>query len=165
MIQKIKKFIIAIVCVALVFYFLLQQYNLYDIDNLAYVIALGFDVGDNNILKLSFQISALGSSSGESGKAQSDNPKVNTVECSSLENGINIMNSYLSKDLNLAHCKMIIFSEELASMDISDYIYTLVNNNQIRSDSNILISRCSAEYFLNNSKPVLESLEIGRAHV
>ena len=94
MIQKIKKFIIAIVCVALVFYFLLQQYNLYDIDNLAYVIALGFDVGDNNILKLSFQISALGSSSGESGKAQSDNPKVNTVECSSLENGINIMNSY-----------------------------------------------------------------------
>lgn len=158
MIQKVKKFIIAIICVSLVFYFLIQQYNIYDIDNLAYVIALGFDVGDNNILKLSFQISALGSSSGESGKAQSDNPKVNTVECSSLENGINIMNSYLSKDLNLAHCKMIIFSEELASMDISRHIYTLVNNEQIRSDANILISRCSAEYFLNNSKPVLESL-------
>lgn len=158
MIPKIKKFIIAIICVSLVFYFLIQQYNIYDIDNLAYVIALGFDVGDNNILKLSFQISALGSSSGESGKAQSDNPKVNTVECSSLENGINIMNSYLSKDLNLAHCKMIVFSEELASMDISRHIYTLVNNEQIRSDANILISRCSAEYFLNNSKPVLESL-------
>ena len=156
--QKAKKFLIAIVCISLLFYFLNNRYNIYDIDNLAYVIALGFDVGTNNVLKISFQVSALGSSSGESGKAKSDNPKVNTVECSSLENGINIMNSYLSKDLNLAHCKMIVFSEELASMDISDQVYTLINNDQIRSDSNILISRCNAEYFLNNSKPILESL-------
>lgn len=33
-----------------------------------------------------------------------------------------------------------------------------MNNVQIRPDCNIIISRCSAEYFLNNSKPTLEKI-------
>lgn len=33
-----------------------------------------------------------------------------------------------------------------------------MNNVQIRPDCNIIISRCSAEYFLNNSEPTLEKI-------
>lgn len=37
-------------------------------------------------------------------------------------------------------------------------MHTLMNNVQIRPDTNIIVSRCSVEYFLDNSKPILEKL-------
>ena len=60
--------------------------------------------------------------------------------------------------MNLSHCKAIIISEELAYEGISEYIYTLANNIEVRPDCNIIISRCNAEDYLNNSNPTLESV-------
>lgn len=133
-------------------------YNTKNIDRLAYVVAIGFDVGQNNRLKLSFQISVPSSSSGGSGSSQSDSSIIDTIECSSFDAGFNLLNSYLSKEANLEHCKIIVFSEEFAYNGISEALFTLINKVQIRPDCNVLVSRCSAEYFLNNSKPVLEKL-------
>lgn len=129
-----------------------------NIDNLAFTVALGLDVGENNKIKVSFQLSVPGSESAGSGSAQSDSSIVNTIECSSIDAGINILNTYLSKEVNLSHCKVIVFSEEFAYLGISEALYSLMNNIQIRPDCNIIISRCTAEYFLNNSKPILEKL-------
>lgn len=80
------------------------------------------------------------------------------MECSSFESGINLINSYISKQVNLSHAKIIVFSEKLASEGVSKYISTFVNNVEIRPDCNIIVSRCSAEDFLNNSSPSLETL-------
>lgn len=80
------------------------------------------------------------------------------MECSSIEAGINLINSYISKQVNLAHAKIIVFSETIASEGVSKYISTLVNNVEVRPDCNIIVSRCSAEDFLNNSSPSLETL-------
>ena len=133
-------------------------YNIYNIDQLAYVVALGIDVGENNLLKVSFQISSSSGTSGQYGSSQADDAIVNTIECSSIESGINIINSYLSKEVNLSHCKVIVFSEKIAYNGLSKYLYTLMNDIQIRPDCNIIISRCSVDYFLDNSKPILEKL-------
>lgn len=130
----------------------------FNIDNLAYAVAIGLDVGENNKIKISFQLSVPGSESSNSGSSQSDSSIVNTIECSSIDAGINILNTYLSKEVNLSHCKVIVFSEEFAYLGVSEALYSLMNNIQIRPDCNIIISRCTAEYFLNNSKPVLEKL-------
>ena len=53
---------------------------------------------------------------------------------------------------------MIVFSEELAKKGITDEIYTLMNDMQIRPSSNIVISKCTAEYYIDNTKPLLEPL-------
>ena len=58
----------------------------------------------------------------------------------------------------MSHCKAIIISEELAYEGISQYIYTLANNIEVRPDCNIVISRCNAEDYLKNSAPTLESV-------
>lgn len=114
--------------------------------------------GENNNLKLSFQISVPGGSSESGGSSQSDSSIVTTIECDSFDSGVNLLNSYLSKESNLAHCKILVFSEEFANKGISETLFTLMNKVEVRPDSNVLVSRCSAEYFLNNSKPVLEKL-------
>ena len=160
-----NKLLLKYVCLFLVFSILLVSlsgcYNIYNIDHLAYAVALGIDFGENNKLKISFQLSIPGgesSSSGSSSSSQSDSSIVNSIECSSIDSGINLLNSYISKEVNLSHCKVIVFSEEFVYSGLSESIYTLMNNVQVRPDCNVIISRCSAEYFLTNSKPVLEKL-------
>ena len=81
-----------------------------------------------------------------------------TIKASSIGNAINLMDNYLSKDLNFSHCKLIIFSEEIAIEGISDQIYTLLNDTQIRPSSNIIISKCTAKYFIEKTSPELENL-------
>ena len=65
---------------------------------------------------------------------------------------------YISKIINLSHCKFLVISEEVASMGISDIIYTLVNHIEVRPDSNVIVSRSTAYDFLADSKSELESI-------
>lgn len=126
------------------------SYTYDNIDNLAYVIAIGIDSADNNNLRVSFQFTDTStySSDGESGES---NAIINTVEAQSLESSVNMLNSYIGKNINLAHCKVIVFSEQIAKKGLSDYIYSLINNSQVRPSANIVISKCEANYYLKNS--------------
>src|SRR5699024_11127401 len=56
------------------------------------------------------------------------------------------------------HCKIIIFSEELAVQGISDEIYTLINDTQVRPSANIVVTKCNAKYYLEETQPELENL-------
>ena len=132
-------------------------YDARGIEDLAYVTALGIDINDNNVLSLTFQISIPGTSS-ESGSSQSSKTENTTVQCSSIDSGISLVNSYISKQINLSHCKVIVFSEKIASKGLNQYIDTLSNNVEIRPDCNIIISRCTAKDFIENATPSIETL-------
>lgn len=132
-----------------------------DLNEIAYVIAIGLDVGEANKLKLSLQISnpsASEKSEPGSNSSQSSDSIIESIECSSLNSGFNLFNSFLSKELNLSHCKVLVISENLANTDISEYLYTLMNNIEFRSDANIVVCKNSTEMFLKSSKPSLEQL-------
>lgn len=131
------------------------SYTSLNIDNLAFVVAIGIDKSTSNKLKVTFQFIAPSSSS-ESGAETT--PVFNSVDCSSITNGINIMNAYLGRKVNLSHCKLIVFSEELAKDGISDEIYSLINEVQVRPSANIVISKCNTKYYIQNSIPTLDSL-------
>lgn len=92
-----------------------------------------------------------------SGSSASESSTVLSVDCSNIDSGISLINSYISKKINLSHCKAIIISEDFAYNGVSDVIFTLVNNIEVRPDCNVIISRCNAVDFLENSSPVFES--------
>lgn len=131
------------------------SYNSLNIDNLAFVIALGIDKSETNELEVTFEFSAVDPSSEGT---LSTKPVFNTVQCSSITNGINMMNAYLDRKVNLSHCKLIVFSEEIAKDGIADEIYSLINETQVRPSSNIVVSKCNSKYYIENSIPSLESL-------
>lgn len=134
--------------------------NNQSIENLAYVIAIGIDSGETNLLKLTLQIATSSSGNSQSGgsSSQSSNSTITSVECNSINSGINLINSYISKKINLSHCKIVVFSESFAVNGISDEISTLVNNVEIRPDCSIAVCKSSAEDFLNMNTPVLINL-------
>lgn len=161
--MKAKKFLIFILCSLVTIFSITNKKAVNTIDESAYVVAMGFDTSTSGKLQLSLQI-AIPSSEGNSSSGSSSNSEqsastiVNTVECDSVFSGITLINSYISKKLNLSYCKVVVFSEELATSGIENYVSTLINDIEVRPTCHILISRCDAKYFLENSKPMLENL-------
>ncbi len=153
----LRKILVAILAVLIVLFALSGVYATRNIDKLAYVIAIGLDTGESAPLKLSIQLSKTESSSGSSSSEGFENI-INSVECSSISSGIALFNSYISRRINLSHCKVIVISEELAATGISEYIYTLANDIEMNHHANVIISKSKASEFLNFSEPELESL-------
>lgn len=156
MVKVLKTLFVLIVIIIFVLAFS-NSYNALSIENLAYVLAIGIDTSSDNKLKVSFQFSTASPAS-ESGSSEKASTFVNTVTASSLSNAINLVNGYLGKQINLSHCKVIIFSEKIALQGISNEIYTLINDTQIRPSANIVISKCDAKYYIEQTKPELENL-------
>ncbi len=117
--------------------------------------------GDTSTIKVSFQIGIPSSSGGNSNSSSGDNSSndtIITVEEKTLDAAINLANRDISKNIDLSHCEAIIISEELAKKGISNYIYTLQNDIQIRPNTYLVISKQDSKSILENSKPVFESL-------
>lgn len=152
-----RKIFILLLAIFVILFALSAPYSTHNIDKLAYVIAMGLDVGQNNKLKLTIQLSKPEGSSGSSSGSSYTNI-IDTVECSSIDSGISLFNSYISRRLNLSHCKVIVISAELAAQGVSDYIYTLFNNVEMSPHASIVVSKTPADEFLNSSKPELEDL-------
>lgn len=133
-----------------------SSYSSLNIDNLTYVLAIGIDSSNDNKLEVSFHFS--NPIPAESSASEKVSPIINTVTASSLSNAINLVNSYQGRQLNLSHCKVIIFSEEIAQKGISDEIYTLINDTQVRPSANIIVSKCNAKYYMKQIQPEIENL-------
>ena len=94
-------------------------YDSREVDNMAYVTAIGVDKGTNENLKFTLQFAVPLNISGgietgeksEGGKSPLDNM---TIEADTLYSAIDYANNSISKQVNVAHCKLLVFSDELA---------------------------------------------------
>lgn len=156
---KVRKLFAVFILALLILVASTNYYGIRGIDNLAYVVAIGIDVGKNENLLLSLQISLPSSGEESSGSsAQSSSVVVESVECPSINSGISLFNSYLGKEINLSHCKVLVISEEYAVDGVSEVLYTLTNEMQFRTTSNIIISKGNAKEYLESSAPLLDKV-------
>lgn len=156
--KKIFKWLI-IVCTVFIFaYAFSASYNSQNIDRLDYVIAIGVDKSPNdNNLQVSFEFTDLGTFS-ESNSLGSSNPIIDTVMAPSISGAINLMNAYAGKQVNLSHCKVVIFSEDVAKDGILEEVTYLMNDPQIRPTTNVIISTEKAKDYIENSTSSLEEI-------
>lgn len=71
--------------------------------------------GENNDYKISFQLSIPSQNTTSEGSSSSSPDTVtDTIESSSIESAISLANGYVSKKLNLSHCKVLVISEQVA---------------------------------------------------
>ena len=150
---------IFIILIAILFSFAFtSSHRIQSIDDLSYVVALGIDVGNTEKLKITFQFTKPSTSSGDDSSNESASIIMDTIEAPSIDAALNLMNTYSSKEINLSHCKLIIFSEEIAMSGIKEEIFSLANKVQIRPDTNILITTSSAQDYIVSVKPTLQNL-------
>lgn len=97
-----------------------DSYTMHNISNLAHVLALGIDKGENAKLKLSAQFSKSSLFAKGGSSDASSSIFLISAEADSIFSALNLLNSYIGKEINLSHCSVIIFSEDYAK---ERYIY------------------------------------------
>lgn len=155
--KRLLKLITIIIIIVILFVTFSGIYGIQSVDDLAYAVALGIDVGDQNNLKVTFQFTRP-NSSGENASGELAPTTTISVESSSIDAAIHLMNTYISKKINLAHCKAIIFSEEFAQKGIKRELNALMNKVEVRPDASLIISKCTAKEYISSVKPDLENL-------
>ncbi len=154
--MKIKKLFILVI-LTIILLSLSGCYDAHGIEEFSYATAIGLDISEDKLLSLTLQIS-IPSTDSESGSSQSSKTDTITVKCNSINSGINLINNYISKEVNLSHCKVIVISEEFAAQGLSECVDTLANIVEIRPDCNVIITKCSAKKFIENASPSIETL-------
>ena len=157
MLKNIYKYLIIIIIVIIFSLAFTGSHIVQSVDDLAYTVALGIDVGDSEDLKVTFQFT-MPVPSGEGGSGQASPSVIDSVEANSIDSAISFMNAYVSKEINLSHCKVIVISEEVAKRGIAKEIFSLMNKVQIRPDNHVIISTCSAQKYIESVSPSLENL-------
>ena len=149
----------AIVILALVFmYAFSASYTSDSVDNISYVIALAVDEneGEKN-LQVTFEFMDTSTFSSE-GSSESKSAIIDTINATSINSAINLLNAYIGKQVNLSHCKVIVFSDKLAQKGISAEVSELMNNIQVRPSTNIIICKGNALEYIQNSTSQLEKI-------
>ncbi|NJD02018.1 MAG: Ger(x)C family spore germination protein [Ruminiclostridium sp.] len=136
-------------------------YDKREIDDLAYAVAIGFDEGKSNHLRITLQIAKPGAiaSSGTSEGGGGGNEKpymITTVEAPTLYSALNMVNTYVSRQINLSTVVALIFSKSLAEKGIEHLVNAVVRQREFRPNMYIAVSRTTAEEYINGVKPVLE---------
>ncbi len=156
--KKALKWIIFLISIFIFLYAFSSSYSSESIDHLDYVIAIGIDSIENSEnFEYSFEFANISSFS-ENASPEDSKPIINKVSAPSISGAINILNSYVGKQVNLSHCKVVIFSDEVAQKGIISDIASLMNDTQIRPTVNVLISEVSASKYIEGSASSLEKV-------
>lgn len=153
--KKSKVFILFFITILLIM--TTGCYNKNELDNLAYVVALGADIGSGENLEITYQIAVPLKISSKDGQTGKENFITYTVSSPSLYMANSKVNAITSKEVNLSHVKLILYSEELAKNDLEGHINSLISNPSIRPRTTVAICKNKAKDFLKNISPDLES--------
>ncbi|MCX7748793.1 MAG: Ger(x)C family spore germination protein [Clostridia bacterium] len=156
--HRIKR-IISMVLVVFIFTSLFTGcFDRREVDDLAYVMAIGIDKGKTNFIKLTFQIAKPqgGGEGGGGGGGEEKSFILTTIESPSIFSGLNMVNTFVSRQVNLSHIKAIVFSKELAQQGVEPYIHAMARGREFRPNMYVVVARGEAEEYIRSIKPELE---------
>lgn len=135
-------------------------YGKVELDDLAYAIAIGADVsksGDEGDVDITYQVAIPVKIAGNETTTGKDTFTTYTVTAPSLAKANSIVNTIASKQVDLSHVELILYSEELAKRGLTGHVNSLISNVDIRPRSTVSICKGTAKDFLEKVSPVLET--------
>lgn len=156
--KNILRFYAIVILVLVFLYAFSASYTSDSVDNISYVIALAIDEneGEKN-LQVTFEFMDTSSFSSEK-SSESNSAIIDTINASSINSAINLLNAYIGKQVNLSHCKVVVFSDKIAKKGITAEVSELMNNIQVRPSTNIIICKGNALEYIQNSTSQLEKI-------
>lgn len=162
-----KRLILAFLLLTISSISLTGCYDKREVDELAYPLAIGLDIGEANELRLSLQLAApleiggggggASGGGGGGGGGERKSSSIITVDTPSLYSGLNLINNIISKEIIVSHAKVIVVSKKLAEKGFTIYLHALERGREFRPDIFVIISNGPVSEYLENVKPTLES--------
>lgn len=155
------KRLVTVMLVLFIAMFLGGCFDQREIDQLAYPMAMGLDIGEANKLRLTLQLAAPLSinGGGESGGGggEGEIAHIITVDTPSIYSGLNLINNIISKEITMSHAQVVVISRRLAEEGISKYLHAIQRGREFRPDIFIMVTENSPDEYFRNVKPLLES--------
>lgn len=150
MMRKVKLLVVMLFCLLLV----QGCWGAQEIDELGYILVMGIDKGEENIIKVTFQLAIPQpiTGGGEGQKAT----EVISVEAASIFSAQELADAFVSKHLTLIHNNAVIVSEEIAREGLSTYINPLVRSRDFRRTNFLMVAKGKASDFIEKNKLVFE---------
>lgn len=148
---------VKIVAISILFTILLTGcWGVNETDELAYILAMGIDKGENNIINVTFQIAIPKSLGGGEGGGGGEPVHNISVEAASLFGAQQLANAFVDRELTFIHNRIVVVSDEIAKEGLNRYINPLIRSREIRRNTYIMVTRGSSKDFLEKNKPILE---------
>ncbi len=128
-------------------------YDSNEIENLAYVIAIGIDKADKESFNLTFQTAVPKSIAGGEGESIA----TKTFKTDNFLSGLKKASGYLERKINLSHTEIIAVSEDIAKAGITAFLNGLQQNIELRPNVNIIVTAEGAQKYIESIKPKLSS--------
>ncbi len=137
-------------------------YDYREIDETAYIVALGIDTADKGNFSYTFQFSSPLAISGDETSQESDDKKKDsenstvsnlTIKAPDFYIAKNLTNNFLSKNIDMSHLKLIIFSSGISPQSLENHSQLLLREREIRPHTAIAIASESAADCLKNITP------------
>lgn len=154
--KKIKN-ISLLLCIVLCIVTLSGCYDNSEIEDLAYVIAIGIDEAESNSFDLTFQTAIPKSIAGSNGGGGGESTDITSFKTDNFLSGIKKTNEYLNRKINLSHTKIIVVSEKIAKRGVTSFLNGLQQNLEIRPDVNIIVAAEGAKKYIESIQPKLSS--------
>lgn len=126
-------------------------YDSVEIEDLAYVIAIGIDEGESNTFNLTFQLAvpkAISTGEGES-------TDILSFKAENFLSGLKKTSEYLSRKINLSHTKIIVVSENIAEKGVTPFLNGIQEVTEIRPDVHIIVASEGAKEYIESVQPKL----------
>ena len=150
---KLVRLFAAILCLSITMAIFTGCYDNREIEDLAYVIAIGIDEADGNSFNLTFQTAVPQAITGGGGEGTD----ITSYKTENFLTGLKKSSQYLSRTINLSHTKIIVVSEAIAKKGITAFVNGLQQGMQIRQDINIVVAADGAKKYLESIQPKLSS--------
>lgn len=159
--KKISLFLIFTIAVSV----LCGCYDSKEIDETAYIIALGIDKSDNSGYSYTFQFSAplaTMSSEGSEGGTNSKDDENSTVRnivitAPDFYTAKNMTNNFLSKTVDMSHLKLIVFSATVDENGFLNHSQFMLHEREVRPHTAVALAKTTAEEYLKCVNPELEA--------
>jgi spore germination protein KC len=144
-------------------------YDKIELEDQAFVTAMGFDKGPNNTIDITVRTAVpsklSGGQSGGSGGGGGEDPVLSgskpiTVRAHTLAEGMNLVNSSVERKLSLLHCAIILFGEDLAKAGVLEQLQALSRYHEFRQTTYMQLAKGSAKEVMNSEKPIYEQNDV-----
>lgn len=117
-------------------------------DQLGYVLVIGLDKGEENIIKVTFQLAIPEPIEGRQAEKGTE---VVSVEAPSIFAAQELIDTFVSKRSTIIHNKAIVVSEDIAREGLSKYINPLVRSSDLRRTNYLLVTQGKAHDFIQEN--------------
>jgi spore germination protein KC len=141
------------------FVFLSGCWDQVEVEELAYIIAIGVDKVDDNKVKITYLISNPESgSAAQEGGSQEPPREIISFEAEDFISSRNLANTVIAKQITYDLLRMIIISEDFArDENFIRWIYDATKSMEIKRDIKLLVTKEETAQFLQSNKPLLET--------